>query len=198
MPIDYTRVVRNLLGPKLSYFGFKFDVQKSHPPTGVYQFTRHYWGASQSVIIGRVKYTEEDLAAAVEDGDTPAEVPPESLLIKEPGYRSWLSNKYIFAMVCHEGACMSIRPDGTGIGLSFVKAEAGGGGAQGTEEGKPWKSLEWWGFTNQATLTLQLKELHRRILDDGLDWFERQVADVRHYHEKLDTRRKAAAKRRND
>lgn len=196
MPIDYDKVVLKSLGPKLAYFGFKYDDEKSHPPPGIYQFTRHYWGAPQSIIISRVKYVEEDLAAAAVDGDTVCEVPSGSLLLKEPGYRSWLSNKYISALVCHDGACVNIRPDGKGIGLSFVKAQVSGGRALRKKAVGSWNRPEWWEFNNRGTLTLRLKEIYERIINDGLDWFERQVAGVRRYHDKLDARRIAVTKKR--
>jgi len=62
MRIDYTKAVRNSLESKLGYHGFKYSVEKSHPPTGHYEFTRNYFGKRQRVSISRVQYNVKDLS----------------------------------------------------------------------------------------------------------------------------------------
>jgi hypothetical protein len=44
--------------------------------------------------------------------DIPTEVPSELMLIKEPGYRLWLSNKYITAVLGHEYGGIEVTPTG--------------------------------------------------------------------------------------
>lgn len=186
MKIDYTGVITNFMGSKVGYFGFKYDEGKSDPATGSYEFTRHYWGALESVAISRVEYGEEDLEGALRDGDVPTEVPAESLPIKEPGYRLWLSQKYIRAGLRHDRAYAPIPP-------------AASGSATYDETSRlAWERPYWWEFSNTSTLKLRLNEIYERIVSDGLEWYERQVAEIRRYHDKLDLRRAAAAKKLRD
>jgi hypothetical protein len=87
MDFDYTKIIRNSVGPKLAYYGFKYDEEDSHPATGVYHFTRCYWGKSQYISISRVQYDLQEITDLMEDNeDTLTEVPEETMLIQEPGY----------------------------------------------------------------------------------------------------------------
>jgi len=186
MKIDYTAVITNFMGSKVGYFGFKYNEEKSHPPTGRYEFTRHYWGATEAVAISRIEYTEKDLEYALRDGDVPIEIPSESLLIKEPGYRAWLSQKYIRAGLRHDRA------------YAPLPSAASGSVTYDETFRLAWERPYWWEFSNTSTLKLRLNEIYERIVSDGLEWYEQQVAEIRRYHEKLDSRRAAAPKKLRD
>src|SRR4051812_8048970 len=101
--INYERIIPNSVGPKLAYHGFKYDEAESYPPQGHYSFTRNYWCTSQHVSIGPIEYDAETVEVAIAtNNDFPVEVPQSLLLNQEVGFRLWLSNKYITAMLRSE------------------------------------------------------------------------------------------------
>jgi hypothetical protein len=197
MDIDYTKVIRDSVEPKLAYHGFKYNEEKSHPPTGHYSFTRTYWGKSQAVYIGRVNYDLEALANLGEGDDSPEEVPAKSLLIREPGYRQWLSTRYVVATASHEGGSTYITPTEIGwpaamkqvVGVPFEKA--------GPLLDSLYREHIYWKYRDEASLRRSLRGVVEFFLSAGLDWFDEQVAEIRRYHAKLDARRNAESERRN-
>jgi hypothetical protein len=195
MTIDYTTVIRNFFEPKLGYFGFKLTEEEPNFLLGIYEFNRQYWGASQSIIISRVEYNKEELEEAVRGGDTPTRVSPQASSAEELNSPVWLSNKYIQVTVSHNHGFMSILSDGAGIGVEYKQISAGKSRECESEKEEPQKRPEWWKFSDITTLKLKLNEINERIIKDGLNWFERQVADIRCYHDKLDARRIAAIKK---
>lgn len=199
MSIDYTKVIRNSVEPKLAYHGFKYDEKHSYPPQGSYSFRRTYWGKSQYVNIGRAEYDAGELAGLLAEGeDIPTEVPREQLLIKEPGHRLWLSNRFLTVVIGHEAGGIDLTRTGIGIpavpelptDLPFTEALP--------IIKKVYKEHVWWKFRNEAELREVLNDVVEIFLRDGLDWLERQVAEIRRYHEKLDARRLAEKARRNE
>src|ERR1700742_3915498 len=96
--IDYEHIVPAFVGPKLFFHGFKYDEGNSYPPQGDFRFTRNYWGTTQKILICPREYTLQDAQAVISrKEDFPTEVPRDLLLIREPGFRMWLSNKYLGA-----------------------------------------------------------------------------------------------------
>src|SRR5688572_29969037 len=100
MSIDYTKVVRNVVEPRVTYHGFRYEEPAApDPPAGCFFFIRDYWCKRQYLSISRVEYREEDLVGLVnEDADLPTEIPPESIG-REPNDRLWLSNRYLRAAI---------------------------------------------------------------------------------------------------
>lgn len=197
MEIDYTKVIRNCVGPKLAYHGFKYNEEKSHPPTGQYEFTRTYWGKLQHVSISRIQYNlEEERYLTGEGDDIPTEVPPKLMLIQEPDYRLWLSNRYISVLVGHEGGAIEVTRRGI-ADYTIFKHLAN----MPDDEAKPaLRELRrkhlWWEFRNEVGLRTVLRDILEMVLTEGLEWFEHQVAESRRYYEKLDARRKAEKEKR--
>lgn len=197
MEIDYTKVIHDLVGPKLSYHGFKYNEEKSHLPTGQYFFTRAYWGKSQAVFIGRVEYDLTALANLAEGGDLPEEVPAEAMRIQEPGYRLWLSTRYLIATVSHESGGTSLTPAGIEwpaamkqlVGVPLDKA--------GPLRESLYRKHMYWRFQDEASLRRSLQGIVEVFLSKGLEWFDEQVAEIRRRHAKLDERREAEKERRS-
>jgi hypothetical protein len=190
MNIDFTQSIRKYVGPKLAFYGFKFDEGRSFPTTGKYEFTRNYWGKLQYVIISRVSYTVEDVESlSTADDDALMEVPREHLLEQEPNFRLWLSNKYLSVLVGQEYGGIEITRGGLGDFTSLKQAtnQDFDKSIQGYREFQ--KKHQWWEFHSESDLKAVLSRILEIITTEGLDWFEEQVADIRRYHEKLDARR---------
>jgi hypothetical protein len=186
---DYSKTIRNFLGPKLAYYGFKYNDKGSHPATGLYQFTRSYWGKSQYISIGRVQYDLKEISELIaEDDDIPTEVPEEQMLIQEHGYRLWLSNRYIHVVIGHESGGIDVTHTGLGIPDEFKRlADVPFDKAQpALRELK--KRYLWWQCPRESELLQVLQRIARIVITDGLDWLEEQVAEIRRYQERLDGR----------
>lgn len=173
MSIDYTKVIRGCVEPRLAYHGFKYNEQASDPPAGFFRFTRQFFGKSQYVEIMRHRYLKADLAEVRAKGiDTPTRVHLES---EEKGERShylWLSNRYILAGINHEGASHTICHGPLDEGAYL------------------------WEYHAEGDLRRALKGIVEVVLTEGLDWFEEKIAETRRHHEKLDARRIAEKERR--
>ena len=196
--INYERIIPNHVGPKLAHHGFKYDETQSYPPQGQYSFIRNYWCASQRVGIGPIEYDVETVETGIsENNDSPTEVPQALLLNKEPGFRLWLSNRYLLAVLQSEHRSVDLFPK-QGILFDteppsntedFIKKLKAGPPLQ------PGKALpNWWEFHGEDDLLRVLDHIVQIIVTDGLKWFEEQIADVRRHHEKLDKRRLAGRK----
>lgn len=195
MIVNFSKIIRDATEPKFAYHGFKYNDERSHPQLGHYSFTRTYWGKSQCVNIGRVEYHAEDLASLFAEGeDIPTEVAREQLPIKEPGYRLWLSNRYLNVVVGHEGGFMNLTRTGVGIPAAFAQLAG-----LPFDEAHPirrnlYREHLWWKFRNEWELREALGGIVGVFLGGGLEWHERQVAEIRRHHEKLDARRAALKK----
>jgi hypothetical protein len=195
--IDYTRIIPQFVGPKLAYHGFRYDKLDSFPPEGDFSFTRTYWGKSQRVGIGPVQYDLEAMEVVTLQGsDCPTEVPQHLLRLQEPGFRMWLSNKYIIANLEHEGGGITLFPDTSISQITepfdsqelIKKLKAGPLPLPGA------KLPFFWEFRGEVGLRRVLSEIIRIIVPDGLDWFDQKTDDVRRHQEKLQRRRETAKK----
>lgn len=170
--------------PRLAHHGFKFDEQISRPPTSSFFFKRTYWCKTQYIAIARVEYTLEEVTELAEEGsDIPVEVPPELMVIKEPGYRLWLSNRYLEAVI---NGRQIVRGESLSERGPMAVPEGG------VKKPYPW----WWEFRNAEELRQVVHEIMEMILSEGLDYLEEEVADIRRYDEKLVERRRAEKERR--
>lgn len=96
----------------MSYHGFKYDEDHSYAPEGDFVFSRSYWCTTQSVTIGPIEYDlEEAKAVIVRREEFPIEVPRDLLKIREPGFRLWLSNRYLIAVLQSEHRSVTLVPD---------------------------------------------------------------------------------------
>lgn len=193
--IDYARIVPALVGPRLSYHGFKYDEEYSYPPQGNFFFSRNYWCVIQRVSIGPVDYDFESAKAVIDSGeDFPTEIPREFLLIREPGHRLWLSNRYFNAVLHSDQRSIALVPK-VGVASEGIPPIQ----IQNTEEPDPSESWSrpptWWAFQGEDDLRNKLKLLLAIIESEGLDWFDEQVIDTKKYHEKLERRRQNAKNR---
>jgi hypothetical protein len=191
--IDYDRIIPNSLGPRLAYHGFKYDETESYPPQGNYCFTRNYWCTPQRVSLGPIEYDQKDIEAVLSRGkDRPTEVDPTLLLIKEPGFRLWLSNIYLNAVVESEYRGMVIVPKGFVWPNANLNAEEF---IKKLNEGSPpnpgEKIPSWWEFHGEDDLRRVLSEIADVVVTDGLEWLDAQVSEIRHRHELLDARRRS-------
>jgi hypothetical protein len=191
MEIDYTTVIRNCVEPKLAYYGFKYSDEKSHPQMGLYTFTRTYYGKSQYIAISRVQYHSEDLKELMAEGNDIPTAACTNSSSKEPKEYLWLSNKYMSAVLGHEGGGIDVTRGGVGE-LSHFKQLAD----LPFDEAKLLlhemkKKYLWWEFQGEAELRKVLQDILKVIINSGLDWFEEKVAGIKRYHEKLDARRKS-------
>ncbi len=193
MPIDYTKLVRNVVEPRVAYHGFRYEAPTSaDAPDGCFFFVRDYWCKRQSISISRVEYREEDLAELVnKDADLPTEIPPQ-LIGREPDDRLWLSNRYLRAGV--NGMSM-IRGESL-FGRTFDVGTV----SQPVDPETARKNIRalWWEFRNEAELRQVLEEIVEDFLKEGLDYLEEEVANTRRFHEKLDARRIAEKRRRGN
>src|SRR5262245_8359793 len=113
MSVHFTKLVRSCIEPKLGYHGFKYSDEKSHPPTAHHEFTSMYFGRRQRGATSIVQYDLEDISRLIAESDEiPEEVPAESMLIQEPGYRLWLSTRYIVAVIGHEYSGLEVTRTG--------------------------------------------------------------------------------------
>lgn len=197
MSIDYSNIIRKYVEPKLAYHGFKYSEDKSHPATGLYKFIRIYWGKLQYITISRVEYNLEDVAELIaEDDDLPTEVPSESLMIQEPNYRLWLSNRYITAVIGDEGGGVNLIKGNVN---SLVCNQQPPVNVLVKEQSFTSNALQerlvWWEFCSEAELREILSDIVKIILNDGLEWFEGRISGIRRHHEKLDVRRKVEGMR---
>lgn len=194
--INHEEIIPNHLGPKLAYHGFKYDEARSYPPQGQYSFTRTYWGVSQGLSISLIEYDVETVdIGRSKNNDSPTEVPQSLLRIQEPGFRLWLSNKFLTAVlhsasrgvdiVQHRGVASSFAPPANAKD-PYKKLEAG----HSFQLGQPLST--WWEFNGENELRRTLDEIVQIVLSQGLDWFEIQIADSRRRHQKLDQRRLAS------
>ncbi len=196
--INYEKIIPDSVGPKLAHHGFKYDKTQSYPPQGQYSFIRNYWCTSQRVGIGPIEYDLETVETGIsENNDSPTEVPQDLLLIQEPGFRLWLSNRYLLAVLQSEHRGVELYPN-RGILFDTEPPSTGEDFIKKLKAGPPFrpgKALpNWWEFHGEDDLRRVLEQMVEMIVTDGLDWFEEQVADVRRYHGKLDKRRLDARK----
>lgn len=196
--INYERIIPNHVGPKLARHGFKYDETQSYPPQGDYSFARTYWGTSQRISIGPIQYDVETIETGIsQNNDSPTEVPRALLLVQEPGFRLWLSNKYVLANLQSEHRGVDLYPN-QGILFDSEPPSNTEDFIQKLKAGPPFqpgKALpNWWEFHGEVDLRLVLDQIVQMIVTDGLDWLDGQIADVRRHHEKLDKSRLAARK----
>jgi hypothetical protein len=197
--IDYERIVPAILSPKFAYHGFKYDEVNSYPPQGDYGFSRSYWCASQTISICLVEYDREEAKAVISSGeDSPSEVPPPLLRIREPGFRLWLSNRYLTVALQSDNRTINLVPH---HGIIRDTSESIINERLVRVESKDlfrrnYALVYWWEFQGEADLRRTLNSIVTAILDHGLDWFEEQIADVKRYHQKLERRRQTAKRRR--
>lgn len=175
--IDYEHIVPAFVGPKLSYHGFNYDEENSYPPQGDFRFTRNYWGTTQKILICPRDYTFQDVKAVISRReDFPTEVPRDRLLIREPGFRMWLSNRYIGATLYSQHRTVTLVPD-----YGIVSPD---------NRPPPEETLNfWWEFHGEHELRKTLNSIVSIIVSQGLDWFEGEVVDVKRHHQKLELRR---------
>ncbi len=174
MAIDYTIVIRDSVEPKLAYHGFRYDEQQSEPPAGLFRFTRQFFGKLQYVEFLRHRYLQDELPDLLtKGGDIPTGIPGEVVQIDEPGYKLWLSNRYILVAVHHENV---------GHFICHGPLEA--------------DDACLWEYHTEAELRRALKDMVELVLTEGLEWFEEQLAEIRRHHEKLDARRVVEKQRR--
>ena len=190
--IDYERIIPAFVGPKLSYHGFKYDEKYSYPPQGDCFFSRSYWCTTQRVSIGPIEYDFEDAKAVIsKNEDFPTEVPTALLLNRDPGFRLWLSNRYLTAVLHSEHRSVSLVPN-KGI-VASVDSLIQDKTFVDPSTFRPGRRLPtWWEFQGEDDLRRTLKSIVLIIISQGLDWFEKQIIDVKRYHEKLEQRRQAA------
>lgn len=197
--IDYERIVSALVGPKFAYHGFKYDEANSYPPQGDYDFSRSYWCATQRISICLVEYDREEAKAVISSGeDFPTEVPAPLLRIREPGFRLWLSNRYLTVLLQSDNRTINLVPHHgiiRDISESIAKERRGRVLSKDTFP-RSYDIVTWWEFQGEADLRRTLNSIVTAILDHGLDWFEEQIADVKRYHQKLERRRQSAKRRR--
>ena len=187
MTFDYTKLVRDIVEPRLAYHGFRYQppADSDIPESGFF-FVRDYWCKRQCIGIGRVEYSDEDLASLVEDPDLPTEVHHKSL------GRQWLSNRYLEANV---NSRYLIRDP---VLFKSTSAEPLDGQFDPQSEALRKKfRAAWWEFSNEAELRECLKQIVEKIISEGLDYLEEEVADTRRFHAKLDERRMAEKARRS-
>ena len=187
--MDFTKIIRNALEPRLAYHGFKYDEQYLDLVLGNYTFRRTYWCQPQSVCIGRVEYDADDITKISEGEDSPIRVPEGVVLYEDPNYRLWLSTRYLSANINN-------RQIVKGVSLFENNVDVGsfGVGPKWFREQK--LSWPWWEFRNEGELRKVLDEILEIVMTEGLEMLEREVADVRRHHEKLDQRRIAEKQRR--
>jgi hypothetical protein len=191
--IDYDRIIPNALGPKLAHHGFKYDERESYPPQGEYCFSRSHLCTPQRVSIGLIQYDQEDVEAVIARGeDLPAEVDPSLLLIQEPGFRLWLSNIYLHAVVQSGYDGLEIVPKGFVRANDNLDAEEF---IKKLKESSPPKAGEkiptWWEFHGEDDLRRVLSDIADIVVTDGLEWLESHVIEIRRHHEMLDRRRRS-------
>lgn len=190
--INYTRIIPSFVGPKLAYHGFKYDETNSYPPQGDFTFSRRYWCTTQSVSIGPLEYDFEEAKMVISRGeDFPTEVPTSLLLIKEPGFRLWLSNKYLNAVLESEHQSIKLVPD-YGIFRHTNTSIDNEMSANASEAFQRSHLRTYWEFNGENDLRRTLSSIVAVVISQGLDWFEEQVADIKRHHEKLEQRRKSA------
>ena len=193
--INYERIIPNFVGPKLAHHGFKYDDTQSYPPQGHYSFTRTYWCTSQGISIGPIEYDVETVEVGIsQNNDSPTEVPRALLLIQEPGFRLWLSNKYVLATLQSDHRGVDLVPN-QGIDCDFELPSNTDDFVKRLKTGPPFQPGRplptWWEFYGEDDLRRVLSEIVRITVTEGLDWFDHQVTDIRRYHEKLDRRRES-------
>jgi hypothetical protein len=195
--IKYEKIIPAFLDPKLAYHGFKYDDANSYPPQGDFHFSRSYWCTTQRISICLVEYDRENAKAVISRGeDFPTEVPRSLLRIRDPGFRLWISNKYLTAVLQSDSRAINLAPR-HGI-LRDVKDsidnEKPATVSNKDLRGYPFDT--WWEFKGEGDLRRTLNSIVAAIVDHGLDWFEEQIADTRRYHQKLERRRQSAKKQR--
>ena len=180
--MDFTKIIRNTVEPRLSYHGFKYDERELDLILGKYTFRRTYWCQPQHISIGRVEYDVDRIAKISLTEDSPIKVPEEVVLFEDPSYRLWLSTRYLTAVI-------SNRQIVKGVSLFEGKVDV-----RSFSVGPKWfreqnLSWMWWEFGNEAELRKVLDEILEIVVGEGLELLEREVADVRRHHERLDQRR---------
>jgi hypothetical protein len=187
--VDFTKIIKNSVESKLAYHGFKYDEQELDLILGNYTFRRTYWCKPQYICIGPVEYDADHITRISEEEDSPDEVPAEVVLFEDPGYRLWLSTRYITAVI--DGAQIV-----NGVSLFENKVDV-----RSFNVGPKWfrernLSWPWWEFGNETELREVLGLILEIVVSEGLELLEREVGDVRRHHEKLDQRRMAERERR--
>ena len=186
MTFEYTTIVRNIVEPRLAYHGFRYEPPTdSDIPESSFFFVRDYWCKRQYVSIARVEYQDEDLPSLVEDSDLPTEFHHKSF------GRLWLSNRYLEVSVNGH----SIIRDHRLYGRVFAEPLEEPYDPQ-SKTVRDRLRVFWWEFSNETELRELLKQIVDKIISEGLDHLEKEVADTRRFHEKLDARRVAEKDRR--
>lgn len=180
--MDFTKIIVNAVEPRLAYHGFKYDEQELDLILGNYTFRRTYWCQPQHICISRVEYDADRIAKLSADEDSPIKVPEEVVLFEDPNYRLWLSTRYLTAVI-------NKRYIVKGVSLFENKVDV-----PSLNIGPKWfreqnLSWFWWQFESEAELRKVLDEILEIVTGEGLELLEREVADVRRHHEKLDQRR---------
>src|ERR1700752_2563344 len=187
--INYEHIVPAFVGPKLAYHGFKYDEKDSYPPQGDFVFSRSYWCKTQKVSIGPIDYDLEDAKDVISRGeDFPTEIPRELLLIREPGFRRWLSNRYLAAVLHCERGSVTLIPN---LGIITPDTRPGLDQSIGILRMPELNRRlpTWWEFHGEDNLRRTLNSIVSIIVSQGLDWFEEDVVDIKRYHQKLERRR---------
>jgi hypothetical protein len=180
--VDFTKIIRNAVEPRLAYHGFKYEERALDLILGNYTFRRTYWCQPQHICIGRVEYDADRISKISDDEDSPIKVPEEVVLFEDPNYRLWLSTRYLTANINNNQIVK-------GVSLFENKVDV-----RSFSVGPKWfreqnLSWLWWKFGNEAELRKVLDEILEIVMNEGLELLEREVADVRRHHEKLDQRR---------
>jgi len=177
--INYERIIPNSLGPRLAYHGFRYDESESYPPQGEFSFTRTYRCVPQRVSLGPIQYDREELEAVLAKGkDEPTEVDPSLLRIRETGFRLWLSNIFLNAVVQSEYLAHLIVPKGfVWPNENLDAAEFIENLAQSSPPKAGEKIATWWEFHGEEDLRRVLSEIAEVVVTDGLEWLNAQVVE---------------------
>ena len=187
--MDFTKIIRNAVEPRLSYHGFKYDEQELDLLLGNYTFRRTYWCQSQYICIGRVEYDADHISNISDDEDSPIKIPEDVVLFEDPNYRLWLSTRYLTAVINN---CQIVK--GVSLFENNIDVRSFSVGPKWFREQN--LSWPWWEFRNEGELRKVLDEILEIVINEGLELLENQVSDVRRHHEKLDQRRMAEQEKR--
>ncbi len=121
--------------------------------------------------------------------DSPIKVPEEVVLFEDPNYRLWLSTRYLVANINSRSIVKNVS-----LFENNVDVRSFGVGPKWFRDQN--LSWPWWEFRNEAELREVLDQILEIVMSEGLELLEREVADVRRHHQKLDQRRMAEKERR--
>jgi hypothetical protein len=188
--MDFTKIIKSIVEPRLAYFGFKYEASSQDLILGNYGFRRTYWCKDQYFCIGRVQYDEEQIINLLDGEDAPVLVPIEHVLFEDPSYRMWLSTRYIEAVLNNHQIIK-----GRSLLDNTRKILPCSVGPRWFQEQN--RSSSWWEFQSEQELREVVSEIVENVLSEGLELLEREVADIRRHHEKLDQRRIAERQKRS-